>query len=181
MYKRKFTLVELLVVIAIIALLAGLMFPVLSSVREKAKKTSCLNNLKQIGVAVSGYVIDFKGHLPVCVRIGTLDDPLSFRNTVEIKDEKAYHCPSDTVKKAGWDGKTFFGCYGTSYEWNTWLNGRFIDKPQFNLTDMEIKSPMMGDAEDFHKDMGRNYLYADGSVSPSLKILIDDEEVTVEE
>ncbi|MBU0679754.1 MAG: type II secretion system GspH family protein [Verrucomicrobia bacterium] len=59
-----FTLVELLVVIAIIALLAGLMFPLVSSAREKAFRVSCANNLKQLGLIFLSYIND-NGSYPV--------------------------------------------------------------------------------------------------------------------
>jgi prepilin-type N-terminal cleavage/methylation domain-containing protein/prepilin-type processing-associated H-X9-DG protein len=60
MGKRSgFTLIELLVVIAIIAILAAILFPVFARAREKARQTSCLSNLKQMGLALFMYCQDY--------------------------------------------------------------------------------------------------------------------------
>jgi prepilin-type N-terminal cleavage/methylation domain-containing protein/prepilin-type processing-associated H-X9-DG protein len=57
--RRGFTLIELLVVIAIIAILAAILFPVFAKAREKARQSSCMSNLKQIGTALFMYRSDY--------------------------------------------------------------------------------------------------------------------------
>ena len=62
--QRAFTLIELLVVIAIIAILAAILFPVFARAREAARKTACLSNMKQLGLAAQMYMQDYDGALP---------------------------------------------------------------------------------------------------------------------
>lgn len=62
--SKAFTLIELLVVIAIIAILAAILFPVLSQARNAAKKAASINNLKQLGLAVNMYTADNDGCFP---------------------------------------------------------------------------------------------------------------------
>jgi prepilin-type N-terminal cleavage/methylation domain-containing protein/prepilin-type processing-associated H-X9-DG protein len=62
--KRGFTLIELLVTIAIISILAAILFPVFARARENARRSSCLSNLKQIGLGAMQYIQDYDGRFP---------------------------------------------------------------------------------------------------------------------
>ena len=64
MKKQGFTLIELLVVIAIIAILAGMLLPVLARAREEGRRTACKNNLRQIGTAMSMYGMSWDEAFP---------------------------------------------------------------------------------------------------------------------
>ena len=63
--RRGFTLIELLVVMAIIAILAAIMMPVLAKAREVARRTTCLSNARQIGLALMMYCADWSETLPM--------------------------------------------------------------------------------------------------------------------
>lgn len=169
---NAFTIVELLIVIVIISLLAAMILPALGKAKEKARKSSCLGNLRQLGVAVMAYAGNNADFLPMAVRVGTdPEDPKSISNMLDMQSKKAFECPGDSDKS--YDGKTFFEKYGSSYEWNSWLSGRRIDKSEIGILNLQISVPMMGDANNYHGKSGRNYVYSDGSVKESLEISIE--------
>jgi prepilin-type N-terminal cleavage/methylation domain-containing protein/prepilin-type processing-associated H-X9-DG protein len=72
--KKAFTLIELLVVIAIIGILASMLLPALGAARERGRRASCANNLRQIGLAVTAYTDDYGGHFPTITMVNFGDD-----------------------------------------------------------------------------------------------------------
>lgn len=95
--KTAFTLVELLVVIAIIGILAGLMFPALAAAKAQGKKTQCISNQKQIGLALSNYREDYNGwNCPVSMGKDETGTSRYWLSGIKphVGNYKIYQCPS---------------------------------------------------------------------------------------
>jgi prepilin-type N-terminal cleavage/methylation domain-containing protein/prepilin-type processing-associated H-X9-DG protein len=100
--QRAFTLIELLVVIAIIAILAALLLPALSRAKEKARQTACINNLRQIGLALVMYADNFHQY-PGDIRLANntyIWQPRLL--SLMGKNRKAFFCPS-ALPQSAWD------------------------------------------------------------------------------
>lgn len=176
--EQAFTLVELLVVIAIIAVLAGLLTPVIGKARKKSQRIQCGNRLKNIGTAATMYADDYRNRYPWPRAIrgggtGQLSSDADARSALELlykhnylDDPEVYVCPAanDEIPEEIEDQRerreTFaledFTC---SYTWRNRLTT--VQSPS--------KTPLSGDKRGGEADItnhvdGRNVVFKNGNV-----------------
>ncbi|MBM3475025.1 MAG: DUF1559 domain-containing protein [Armatimonadetes bacterium] len=178
--RRGFTLIEVLVVIAIIAILAGILFPVLLRAKESARRTKCASNLRQLGLALQMYAGDYDGLIPLTFPV---PHNMIWRDDIGatshgrlypyINNLSIYYCPTSTaIKEDGADhgGKGWGGGLGGA--WSAYVyredqcgGSALLDENEglammldFNNPG-EIQPPTKSHNEDF-----ANILWADGHV-----------------
>jgi prepilin-type N-terminal cleavage/methylation domain-containing protein/prepilin-type processing-associated H-X9-DG protein len=132
--RKGFTLIELLVVIAIIAILAAILFPVFAQAREKARQTSCMSNLKQIGTAALAYNQDFDEMYPMAYYLSPTgatvpnQTQLSWAGLIlsYAKSPEIFRCPSegdvDGITPGTFTPSTPNG-FVTTYAYNYYIGG----------------------------------------------------------
>lgn len=141
--RSGFTLIELLVVIAIIAILASILFPVFARAREQARRTSCLSNLKQIGLGLMQYTQDYDERMPFANYDANNGAGFWWMDAIEpyVKSTQIYTCPSRSTFSGNPIDYTLyrpraqrgtlnqFGTYGIN---NTHLNSAGLLEPPYN-------------------------------------------------
>jgi len=163
--SQGFTLIELLVVIGVIAILASLLLPVIGRVKESGKATGCLSNLHQAGMALQLYAQENNNRLPFM-----RDRSLTATNDLPSPDVVLAHQLGNTnVLKCPSDQQRLFETTGSSYSWNSLLNGQ--DADHLSVMGLQFdphQIPLMFDKEKFHiargKAKAQNFLYADGHI-----------------
>ncbi len=167
--KKAFTLIELLVVIAIIAILASILFPVFARARENARRASCMNNMKQLGIGFMMYVQDHDEFFPKnSYGTGeTLPCPGSpstscnvfwpLRIQPYVKSLQVFNCPSDNTR---WRGIANDASYQISYPYNTNFAGGDV---HMSAIVNPAQTALLADGEGYYRYRLYNYCYVSGT------------------
>jgi len=166
MTRRGFTLIELLVVIAIIAILAAILFPVFAKAREKARQSSCLSNIKQIGLAFMQYKQDYDEVWPLNAYTVPSGAGSTYNGVTELwyhmlmpycKNSQMFMCPSATYNAmpavAGQTKPAYASA--SAYGWPAWHIGTTQYTLLSGVSDSQITNPSVwvcvGDADGYYR------------------------------
>lgn len=166
-----FTLLELLAVLAVIGTLAALGIPAIRHGSARADSAKCLVNLRSIGIGLNGWLAENNMRMPslYAARRSRTDDVPVIDNTLSsfLPDPAVFICPS---------GKQIGNRTGTSYYWNSALNGQSALNLNFlSLATDLSKIPVLVDKEGWHQFSNDrvNHLFADGHASKELRLFTD--------
>jgi prepilin-type N-terminal cleavage/methylation domain-containing protein/prepilin-type processing-associated H-X9-DG protein len=175
---KAFTLVELLVVIGIIALLIGILLPVLSKVRVSANRTACAAQLRDIGNFFQMYLNDSKNRLPRVNTMPSIQPPINDApSLVQLLEPyhkgatRVFECRADRIRSVTAGAPTGFDTYyareGSSYQYDPSLSthaGEQLKDQRLYQRGLQNRLVIMMDYEAFHVKPGKNYLFADSHV-----------------
>jgi prepilin-type processing-associated H-X9-DG protein/prepilin-type N-terminal cleavage/methylation domain-containing protein len=167
--RRALTLVECLLALGLLGVLAVIGFPVLTRMRDQARAVQCSAHLRALGNALQIYLQDHQQTMPVMeAGRSDRDEAPAVLDTVladYVETPEVFRCPADDSLHA----KT-----GTSYFWNSTLNGQRAASLRFLLTRDQGRIPVLSDKENFHRGVGDgvNVLYADGHVEKEVRFTV---------
>ncbi len=172
-HDRAFTLVELLIVIVLVAMLSAIAVPASERVIHSARASHCLGNLRNIGASLQLYLSDHSNVLPE-LAMGredkNEDKPVIDTVLKGYTDNSAvFHCKADN--------KGFYEKTGTSYLWNSLINGQNVAALNFmGFIKDGSRIPLISDKESFHKfrDVQVNILYVDGHAAKDIQFVTDE-------